>query len=67
MHVARISSAQPGGYRLVYTSGMTCPGCGGKHWRIGRLMAECGRCEFPVFLPDGDPLRDSFLDTGKVS
>jgi hypothetical protein len=32
------------GYRPVYTSGTRCPGCGGTHWDVRRLTAECVRC-----------------------
>lgn len=24
--------------------GQRCPGCNGRQWSIGRLLAECGRC-----------------------
>ncbi len=36
-----------GGYVLLYHAGETnhCPACGGKHWAIGRVSAECVRCE----------------------
>ncbi len=33
------------GYAPLYHSGAThCPGCHGKHWHIGRLLAECASC-----------------------
>ena len=36
-----------GGFRFVYYDGKEnhCPGCGGRNWVIGRLMAECAHCE----------------------
>lgn len=36
-----------GAFRFLYYDGEEnrCPGCGGKHWTIGRLMAECAYCE----------------------
>ncbi len=29
-----------------------CPGCGGTHWLVGRITAECAepRCSTPLFL-----------------
>ncbi|WP_088181798.1 hypothetical protein [Sphingobium sp. Z007] len=24
---------------------MACPDCGGNQWIVGRVVAECGRCE----------------------
>ncbi|WP_420145009.1 hypothetical protein [Sphingobium sp.] len=24
---------------------MPCPDCGGSHWIVGRVVAECARCE----------------------
>ena len=34
------------GYHVVYRPNEAnhCPGCGGSHWMIGRLMAECAFC-----------------------
>jgi len=34
------------GYHVVYRPNERnhCPGCGGSHWLIGRLMAECAFC-----------------------
>jgi hypothetical protein len=36
----------PRGYRPVYRQRQVnhCPGCGGSHWLVGRLLAECGFC-----------------------
>lgn len=32
------------GYVPLYQGGSICPGCHGKHWNIGRLVAECASC-----------------------
>ena len=34
------------GYHIVYRPDEVnhCPGCGGSHWMIGRLLAECACC-----------------------
>lgn len=34
------------GFHLVYRDGEAnfCPGCGRRHWIIGRQLAECGFC-----------------------
>ena len=34
------------GYCLTYRPWETnrCPGCGGAHWYVGRMSAECGFC-----------------------
>jgi hypothetical protein len=34
------------GYHVVYRPDEAnhCPGCGGSHWMIGRLLAECAFC-----------------------
>jgi hypothetical protein len=42
-------------YIPLYSAGYICPGCGGRHWIIGRLLAECGRCAFA--LPLAEPVR----------
>ena len=35
------------GYALLYHPGETnhCPACGQRHWIIGRMMAQCARCD----------------------
>ena len=35
------------GFMPLYYAGESnhCPGCGGMHWHIGRVSAECARCE----------------------
>jgi hypothetical protein len=34
------------GYHVVYRQDEPnrCPGCGGSHWMVGRLLAECAFC-----------------------
>ncbi len=34
------------GYQIVYRPDQVnhCPGCGGSHWMVGRLLAECAFC-----------------------
>ena len=27
-----------------------CPGCGGTSWDVGRIIAQCMRCEYPLEL-----------------
>ena len=43
------------GYHIIYRPNETnhCPGCGGSHWLIGRLMAECAFCStaLPLLEP----------------
>jgi hypothetical protein len=29
----------------LWRSGDRCPGCGGQNWWVGRVMAQCGRCD----------------------
>lgn len=29
----------------TYRSGASCPNCGAGQWSVGRVTAECGRCE----------------------
>lgn len=37
----------PGGFKIVYHDGEPnrCPGCGRRHWFVGRVTAECAFCE----------------------
>ncbi|TWH90488.1 hypothetical protein [Sphingobium baderi] len=44
----------PRGYALLYHSGETnhCPGCGQRHWIIGRMMAQCARCDTALPLDE---------------
>lgn len=48
------------GYSLSYRAGETnhCPGCGKRHWIIGRLMAECAFCGTALALMHDDGLPD---------
>ncbi|WP_106515262.1 hypothetical protein [Allosphingosinicella deserti] len=41
-----------GGTRAVYRPGdvRSCPECGGAHWLVGRLLAECNDCGTAVPL-----------------
>ena len=32
------------GYRVTYQPGVTCPGCGGTNFHVGRVSAECAGC-----------------------
>lgn len=34
-------------YSLSYHGGIVnhCPGCAGTHWLVGRMTAQCARCE----------------------
>lgn len=34
------------GYQVLFHAEAVnhCPGCGGTHWYVGRVTAECGRC-----------------------
>ncbi len=45
---ARPSTEDPAlrGYRIVYREREKnfCPGCGGTHWWVGRMTAECHAC-----------------------
>lgn len=44
----------PSRYQQLYRPGERniCPGCGGTHWDVGRLSAECANCGTPVMLAD---------------
>ncbi|MGC4250427.1 MAG: hypothetical protein QM605_02880 [Sphingobium sp.] len=46
--------AFPRGYALLYHPGETnhCPGCGQRHWIIGRMMAQCARCDTALPLDE---------------
>lgn len=41
-------------YSALYYDGDVnhCPGCGGKHWHIGRATAQCANCETALPLAD---------------
>jgi len=44
------------GYLVLYrsTGDNVCPGCGGRQWEVGRIMAECALCgtAIPLVSPD---------------
>lgn len=40
---------------LTYDPGQRCPGCGKRHWHIGRTVAECASCEFALPLTGEAP------------
>lgn len=42
--------------QLAFRSGenQRCPGCGERHWHVGRSTAECAVCGFPLpIVSDG--------------
>jgi hypothetical protein len=39
---------------VSYVTGQGCPCCTGKHWHVGRMTAECGRCGFAVPLANAE-------------
>lgn len=46
---ARLASR---GWAPVYYPGEVnrCPSCGERHWRVGRVTAECAHCEMPLLI-----------------
>lgn len=50
------------GYAISFRQGMdnVCPGCGGRHWYVGRASAECARCA--TALPLAESWRAAPLD-----
>lgn len=42
------------GFMPLYHAGDVnhCPGCGGKHWHVGRMSAECATCATAIPLAD---------------
>lgn len=40
---------------LLYRPGrhMPCPSCGGRHWLVGRMMAQCAVCDAALPLDTG--------------
>jgi hypothetical protein len=40
---------------LAYRPGraMACPACGERHWLVGRIVAECVRCETALPIEQG--------------
>ena len=57
MSAVRVPLTRPLAASLVYRPGMSCPGCWGTFWSIGRVTAECARCGLPMAL--------SSTETGK--
>jgi len=47
MKIFAQAAGLPTGYVLLYHEGTVnhCPGCEGTHWFIGRVSAQCARCE----------------------
>lgn len=43
---SRIDEWRKPGFLAIYRPGREnfCPGCGGRHWSVGRIMAECAFC-----------------------
>lgn len=39
-------------YKLGAANVPTCQGCGGTHWLVGRLLAECANCATAVPITD---------------
>lgn len=35
---------------LLYYPGVRCPACGGRHFHVGRITAECQRCDQALVL-----------------
>jgi hypothetical protein len=52
------------GFMPLYHTGDVnhCPGCGGRHWHVGRMSAECATCETAIPLADvaAQPMRPLF-------
>ncbi len=46
------------GFMPLYYAGENnhCPGCGGRHWHVGRISAQCARCDtaLPIAMADYD-------------
>ncbi len=42
------------GFMPLYQQGEpnVCPGCGGRHWHVGRMSAECATCATAIPLAD---------------
>jgi hypothetical protein len=38
-----------------------CPTCGGRHWRIGRVSAECATCATALPLVDAGSTGDGLI------
>lgn len=46
-----------------------CPGCGGTHWHVGRMSAECAMCEtaLPLAQVAAQPMRPLFHVTSSAT
>lgn len=40
---------------LLYYAGARCPACGGVQFHIGRVTAECHRCDTALVIADARP------------
>lgn len=40
---------------LLYYPGVRCPACGGRSFDVGRVTAECARCDGALVLADPRP------------
>lgn len=57
MIVAQMTPPGERGFAVTYRVGdpRHCPGCGKRHWLIGRLMAQCAYCETALPIEQGAP------------
>lgn len=48
---------------LYHGAGDRCPGCGAQSWHVGRMSAECARCETAIPLADvaAQPMEPRFV------
>ncbi|PXW75937.1 hypothetical protein C7451_106101 [Blastomonas natatoria] len=55
------------GFQPLYHAGEPnrCPGCGGQHWHVGRMSAECATCATAIPLADvaAQPMEPLFTVT----
>lgn len=53
------------GFQPLYHAGEPnrCPGCGGQHWHVGRMSAECATCATAIPLADvaAQPMEPRFV------
>ena len=43
---------------LLYYRGVRCPSCGSRHFLVGRVTAECVRCDAALIITDADRSAD---------
>ena len=57
------------GYRVAYRPHEQnhCPGCGGSHWMIGRLTAECAYCATALPLLAGGSSGNGLIRRGATT